>query len=173
VTSIVTPVQQDIFVALRAFILGLIDCEVIQGLGNGVPMPAGSFVAMTGLFQNRLSTNVDTYNDPVTSGGTKDVMQPTQYTVQLDCYGPQSSDWATIITTMFRDEYACNVLEPNVAPLSADDPKMIPLVNGELQYEQRWSITALLQYNPVVSVAQQFADSLNVTLINVDANYPP
>lgn len=169
----ISPTQQSIFTALRSFILGLIDCEVIQGLGNNTPMPIGGFIAMTALLQNRLSTNVDTYTDPVLITGTKDVMQPTQYTIQIDCYGANSSDWAVTICALFRDEYGCDALAPSVQPLHADDPKMIPLTDGEAQYEERWSITAALQYNPVISVPQQFADSLNVTLINVDANYPP
>lgn len=169
----ISPTQQTIFTALRSFILGLIDCEVIQGLGNNTPMPLGGFIAMTALLQNRLSTNIDTYTDPVIVDGTKDVMQPTQYTIQIDCYGAYASDWAVTICALFRDEYGCTALAPSVQPLHADDPKMIPLSDGEMQYEERWSITAALQYNPVISVPQQFADSLQVDLINVDANFPP
>jgi hypothetical protein len=172
-TATVTPTQQDVFTALRAFILGLITCEVVQGLGNGVPMPLGQFIAITALFQNRLSTNVDTYNDPVTVLGTKKSQQAVKYTIQIDCYGPLSGDWAAILSTMLRDEYACIALAPNVQPLSADDPKMMPLIDGEFQYEQRWMVTAELQYNPVTSVSQDFAAALKVGLVNIDATYKP
>lgn len=168
-----TPTQDDLFIALRAFIMSLITCEVVQGLGNGVPMPAGPFIAMTGLFQNRLSTNISSYVDPVTTTGTKSAQQSVQYTVQIDCFGPLSSDWATTISTMLRDDYGCAALAPAVQPLYADDPKMIPLIDGEQQYEQRWSVTAALQYNPVITVPQQFADALSFEqIVDVPVSYP-
>lgn len=172
-TTTVSPAESDIFAALRTFILSLIPCEVVQGLANGAPMPLGGFIAMTALFQNRLSTNTDSYSDPYPVAGTRTVEQATQYTVQVDCYGPSSSDWATILTTMLRDDYGCVSMAPNVFPLYADDPKQMPLIDGEQQYEQRWVITAVLQYNPVVTISQDFAAALSVGLVNVDATYPP
>jgi len=171
-TATVTPVQSDIFIALRTFILSLIACEVIQGLGNGVPMPLGGFISMTALYQNRLSTNVDAYLDPTPTTGSKTARQAVQYTIQLDAYGPDSSDWATILSTMLRDEYACLSMAPNVQPLYCDDPRQIPLIDAEAQYEQRWSINAVLQYNPVVSTPMQFFDAATVGLVEVDASYP-
>ena len=171
-TATVSPTQADLFTALRAFILGLITCEVVQGLGNGVPMPLGSFIAMTALYQNRLSTNVDNFADPTPTTGSKTAQQSTQYTVQIDCYGPLSSDWAVMLSTMLRDEYACLAMAPNVQPLSADDPKMLPLIDGEQQYEQRWAVTALLQYNPVTSTQMQFFDAATVGLVDVYSSYP-
>ena len=171
-TATIAPVQTDVYTALRAFILSLITCEVVQGLGNGVPTPLGGFIVMTSLFQNRLSTNVDNYLDPTPTTGSKTALQAIQHTVQIDCYGPQSSDWASIISTMLRDEYGCLAMAPNVQPLSADDPKMSPLIDGEQQYEQRWTLTALLQVNPVVSTPMQFFTTAQVNLIDVDTNYP-
>ena len=172
-TAAVSPSQTDIFIALRAFILGLIDCEVVRGLGNGVPMPSSPFIAMTELYQIRLSTNVASYHDPGDASGTRKVMAPTQYVIQIDCYGPDSSDWATILTTMLRDEYGVKKLAPAAAPLHADDPKMITLVNGEENYEQRWMLTALFQFNPVVTVSQDFAGAVEIGLVNVDSTYQP
>ena len=171
-SAIVTPTQSDLFTALRSFILGLISCEVIQGLGNGVPMPLGGFIAMTELFQNRLSTNIHNYADPTPTTGTVSAQQAMQVTVQIDCYGPSSAEWAVILSTLLRDEYGCNAMAPNVQPLNADDPKMMPLIDGEMQYEQRWTITALLQVNPVVSIPMQFFDQAQVVLIDVDEAYP-
>lgn len=168
-----TPVQQDVATALRTFILSLITCEVVQGLGNGTPMPLNSFIAFTPLFQNRLSTNVTTYADPTPTTGTKSSLDATQYTWQIDCYGPLSSDWAATLSTMLRDEYSCLMMAPNVQPLHADDPRMMPLIDGEMQYEQRWTVTAVLQYNPVVATPMQFMDSAQVqTIVNVPAMIP-
>lgn len=171
-TATVSPSLETIFIKLQALIMGLIDCEVVRGQQNGVPMPVGPFISMTEVLQKRLSTNVSAYNDPGTNG-TNAVMQPTQYAIQIDCYGPDSGDWATILTTMFRDPYGCDQLGPEVSPFYADDPMQSPLINGEENYEARWIITAVMQCNFVVTVSQQFAGALAATLIEVDATFPP
>lgn len=158
-----TPIQSDIFTSLRAFIQSLITTEVIQGLGNGTPMPLGSFICMTAINQSRLATNIDFYNDLKPLIGTKSIQQQTKYTIQIDCYGPLSSDWANTLSAVFRDEYACIALAPNIQPLYSDDPVMSPLIDGEQQYEQRWIVNAALQYNPVILTPMQFADVINIT----------
>ena len=168
----ISPTQSEVFTALRAFILSLITCEVVQGLGNGVPMPKDAFISMTPLSQGRLSTNVSTYDDPTPTTGSKSVQQAIKYAIQIDCYGPLSSDWAATLSTMLRDEISCDAMGPTVQPLYADDPTQAALVNGEEQYEQRWIFKALLQYNPVVSSPMQFFDAASVALVEVDAKYP-
>lgn len=159
--------QDNLFLAVRAFVLSLIPgIEVIQGLGNGVPMPAGQFIALTASTQRRLRTNQSTYDSGT---GTRAVEQGTEYSIQVDCYGPQSSDHATKISTMLRDPYGCNVLEPyGCQPLYTSDPGQSALVNGEENYEQRWMLTAVLQFNPVITVAQEFADGAHVAFTNAD-----
>lgn len=160
--------QQQAMIALRSLILGLIDCEVIQGLGNGAPMPLGGFIAITPILKTRLSTNVATY-----TGTTKTTKQATRFDVQIDAYGPLSGDWASILSTMLRDDYACAAMGPSVQPLHADDPHMSPLMDGEQNYTQRWTLTASLQINPAVTVAQDSAIALQVDLLDVDAYYKP
>lgn len=164
--------EQDVYTALRAFILGLITCEVVQGLGNGVPMPKGGFIAMTALFQERLETNIRSYADPTPTTGTVTSENHIQYTIQLDCYGPLSNDWAVILSTMLRDEYGCNALAPNLQPLHADEPHMMPLIDGEDQYEKRWMVEAVLQYNPAITTPMQFFDQAEAAIVDVDVTYP-
>jgi hypothetical protein len=60
-----------------------------------------------------------------------------------------------------------------VAPLHADDPRQMPFINDQSQYEWRWIIEACLQANQVVISPQQFADALEIGLIEVDSHYPP
>jgi hypothetical protein len=50
---------------------------------------------------------------------------------------------------------------------------MVPLVTGEEQYLERWTVRAVLQYNPVTTVLQDYAGSATVNVINVDERYPP
>jgi hypothetical protein len=46
-------------------------------------------------------------------------------------------------------------------------------VSSESQWTKRWIVTASLNWNELVSVSQQFADAADVTLISVEAEYPP
>lgn len=166
----ITPTQDPIFVAVRAFVVGLIPgVEVVQGLTNLTPMPVGEFICLTATAQKRLATNHITYSGT----NEREVKQPTEYSIQVDCYGPNASDYATTLSAMWRDDYGCIALESIGAPLYSTDATQMPLVNGEQNYEQRFTFTALLQFNPVVTVPQQYADELNLNLVEIDATYPP
>jgi hypothetical protein len=172
----VTPTLQGVYTLLRAFVLGVVPAgvPVVQGLGNRVPMPPPSpgFVCMTATLLMPLRTPVELWDTTDLDPVTMDIEQGTQIRVQLDCYGAASADWAIQLATLLRTDYACRALAP-VAPLYADNPIQAPLTNGEEQYEQRWIVGANLQYNPVVSIPMQFADTAEVDLINVDERYPP
>lgn len=108
--------------------------------------------------------------------GATGALQPTNIVVQLDVHGPNGADNAQRISTLLRDDYAVQQFAsygPDVTPLHADDPKQLPFLNAEQQYEDRWVIEAMLQANVVVSVPQQFADAASVEVISVDAAYTP
>lgn len=140
--------ESNILTALRGFILSVIpDIEVVKGLDNGAAVPKGQFIVLTPLFATRLATNHTEYTQT-----HQVIIQPQKYAMQIDCYGAASSDHASLLTTLLRDEYGCSYFPANIQPLYADDPKLIPLVNAEQQYEKRWAITAYFQYNPVVSI---------------------
>ncbi len=164
----------DIYTKLGAFIiaqLGLAPGQVVQGYPNRVAMPVGPFVLMTAMLKKRLRTNVDNYagtSSPAPAGGPVTAEQGQQITVQLDCYGPQSSDWSDILTALLRDNVGCVALAPACQPLYADDPVRAPLNDSEQQYEDRWIVQAVLQYNPIVTTAQTYANTLGpVDLVDV------
>jgi len=174
----VAPVQDDIMTALGNFIVnvtGLAPANVIRGIDNLVPMPQASpgFIAMTGLFQIPQSTNVDSWDETSSDPTELSVARTTRFDVQVDCYGVQSPAWASMLTTLFRDDYGCQQLAPNCQPLYCEDARMMPLDSAEMQYEERWSFTAAIGYTPTVTVPQTFANSLSHGLINVPATYPP
>jgi hypothetical protein len=103
-------------------------------------------------------------------------LQPTRVDFQLDVHGPNSADNAQTISTMFRDDYAFQQFKTqayDIAPLYADDPKQVPFIDAEQQYETRWIVEACVQANQIVTAAQDFADQLQATLINVYAAYHP
>lgn len=109
------------------------------------------------------------------ASGGEFFFQPTEVTIQLDVHGPNSADNAQIISTILRDEYGFALfaqVSTDVRPLHADDPKQIPFLNGEQQIETRWVVDAHLQANVLMRAPMQFADQLDVGLIEVDATYP-
>lgn len=108
-----------------------------------------------------------TVSDQTIAAGIQKLLQPTKVTMQLDVHGPNSADNAQVITTLFRDAYAIEQFKTSgfdVSPLYASDPKQVPFINGEQQYEERWTIDAIMQANPVMQVPQQFASSAVVNI---------
>ncbi len=111
------------------------------------------------------------------SVGRKALVQSAQVTVQLDFHdadGSTGANMAQTISTLLRDEYGVAAMEPNgVVPLYADDPNQIPFINDQQQYEWRWVLEAQFQVNQKTTVPQEYADAVNVGLIEVDGKYPP
>lgn len=101
------------------------------------------------------------------AAGLANYMQPTEITIQLDIHGPNSADNSQVISTLFRDDYAVQQFKTygfDVTPFYADDPKQLSFINEAQQYENRWVVEACMQANITVSVAQQFASIVSVTL---------
>ena len=175
---------------------------IVRGQDNLVSEPAAAdFVVMTPMLQTRLATNIDSYADVATysalatgadvvltdsSGipllaspqpaGFRYSMQSIKLTVQCDFHGPNSMDNANIFSTLFRDEAACTFFSEasdGVSPLYTSDPRQVPFINAEANFEYRWSIDAEIQITPTVTTVQQFANSLVPGIYQVDATYPP
>lgn len=109
------------------------------------------------------------------AAGTLSVMQETMLVFQLDVHGPNSSDNAQIISTLWRDAFAVDFFNQfgNISPLYADEPKQIPFINAESQYEYRWVIEAHLQADQVVlGLPQQFASTVTLTTESVIVTFP-
>ena len=172
----VSPALADVYTALRALIVAVVPAgvPVVQGIQNraAMPLPAKGFVVMQAIGRSALRTPIDTW-DNVAAPTTQSIEQGVDLHMQLDFYGPSSPEWATMVSTLFRDEAGCTLLAPNCAPLHADEARMVPLIDEEAQYEQRWMLEAHLQYNPVTVIGQQFAEALKVELINIDEAFPP
>lgn len=154
--------------------LGLAAGQLVQGYPNRVAMPVvGPFVEMHISVARRLNTNIDTWDETNPAPITMQQEQHVQLALQLSLYGPQSGDWAAILSTLLRDDVACQAFGDTCQPLYADDPIRAPLTDEERQYEDKWIVTGQLQYNPIVSTPSQFADTLALDLINVFEAYPP
>lgn len=144
---------------------GVADGTRVIDLGNGTGGPGTYKVAPA-----------QTVSQRVLADGIQAILQPTKVVMQIDIHGSNSADTAQIISTLLRDDYAVRAfaaIDPAVIPLYADDPRQMPFINAENQYEDRWIVEACLQANATIDMPQQFADTAVVGLINVDASYPP
>lgn len=158
-------VDQDVFTALRTFILSVVpsNIEVVQAQDNGVPLPLGDFVTMNNVGKGRMTTNINTYVDLGENPSQKLTETHIQFDIQLDFYGESAGDFSAIAMAMFRDAYATDMFPINIQPLYAHDPIQIPLIDGEAQYIQRWKAQAMIQYNPIITSQQDLAKVLTIT----------
>ena len=150
----------DVIDALADFLTPfLTGWEIVRAQVNRVPLPKGPSVVLTELTTVDLSVPTVAY-DPANSAAA--VRGPKRIDIQMDFYGEGSSERATTVQTMLRNEWAFEHFPPTVKPLYASDALQAPMVTGEQQWASRWTLTASLQYNPIVTVAQQFADAASM-----------
>lgn len=151
---------------------------IIQGQSNRVASPPLPFIVMTPMRTKRLSTGTRAYTNPpptpLSAPGVLDISASWEWGVQLDFHGDTAQDMATTISIMFRTPEACTQFSTSgytIQPLYADEAKQLQFTNDSAQYEDRWSLDAVIQFNPTLALAQQFAQALEVGLINVEATY--
>lgn len=169
--------QDDLYAKLGTFLESVLPAglPVIQLPVDRVAMPPADpgFVGMTINMQARIMTNVESWDQNAADPTVLEIEQAVRTTIKMDCYGADAGNWAVILSTVLRDEYGINALAPVLAPLYVNDPRFAPLTNAELQFERRWIVEGVFQFNPVISVPMQFADAAEASLINVDERYPP
>lgn len=122
-----------------------------------------------------VSTTPDVSSEPLFAG-EYDAEQYTEMVIQCDVHGPSSGDNAQRLATLMRDWFAAQAFQDqagDIAPLYADDPRQMPFTNAEDQWEDRWVVDVHLQINVNLVLTQQFADTLTVGVISVEATYPP
>lgn len=170
----------DLLISLQAFLMdltGLPMDNVLDGQQNLTPMPKGDFIIMTPMRHVGLSTNRVQFDDNGVYGDGKELTQRSiQWPCQIDCYGENAADNATIIGTMIRSEYACEWFRSQNSPLSplyCTDPHQTTMINGEQQYESRWTMDFTGQFNPTITTPQYFMDTIEVGLVPTDLQSPP
>lgn len=170
-----TVTEDQVFIAMNDFLESIVieGTEIIKAQVNRTPEPSSeNFVLTTAALRSRLATNINIYD----IDGEKNAMQQKiQFSMQLDIHGPIGGDNAQVITTYFRSQEGVALFAENdfeIVPLYTSEPKQIPFTNGENQWEDRWVISAEMQINPSVVIDQQFAKTMNVRVIEVDATYP-
>ena len=110
------------------------------------------------------------------------ILEAIELGIQIDCFEPQSTstsvvgaeDWANMLSATLRDNYGCSFFEAQLGagicdPLYADDARMVPFVDAEEQYEQKWSVDARFQLNPTTTIPQQYAAAVTLEMVEVPA----
>lgn len=130
-------------------------------------LPGGTGSGGTGTY---LLSQAQSITSGKLAAGNELLVQASEFSVQIDVHGPNSSDNAITISTIWRDERGVDFFDQNfseIEPLVADDPSQRPFLNDADQIEFRWSLDATLQANQTVTLGQQFADQLHVTVTDV------
>jgi hypothetical protein len=163
--------QQQVETAIRGFLKTILPgLETCIGQANRVPEPTSdNYVIMWSTLRKRLGTTVVTWNESV--GGNPSVQSNTEalrLDMQLDFHGADSTDNAQVFATTFRSEFACQFFANSCfTPNYCSDGQQMPFINGEQQYEDRWTLTATFDANITVTTPQQFADEVEITTTNV------
>jgi hypothetical protein len=138
--------------------------------GVGVA-PGTKITAQTGGTPGGPGTYTVSVSQTLTSrplaAGVVGMRQAIQLTVQADIHGPQSPDNAQIVSTIFRSPYGTELFAAtgvDVTCLYTSDPREQSFNNAESLVEWTWGVDLVLQANQTVSVPQQFADQIAITV---------
>lgn len=165
ITNVNPAFTGKISVGSTIFGVNVANNTTVTGLGSG-----------TGGLGTYTVAPSQTIGSETLAAGTTSLLQKAECVIQIDVHGPNGMNNAQIITTAFRDDYACEFFSEanqNIAPLYADDARQMPFINAEQQFEDRYVIEAHLQVNQTVVIGRQFAQAAEVDVISVDATYPP
>lgn len=147
------------------FGVGVLFQTVVLSQPGGAPGGVGSY----------LISKPQSFASQVLAAGQKSIEVGTEVVVQLDFHSANNtaSDLAQTVAAAFRDPYGVDLLKgTGVVPLYADDPRYVPFINENQQYEWRWVLETHMQINPIVTLPQQYADDVEVPLNSVEASFP-
>lgn len=170
--------ESDLYKALGDFLQGLfVDAKIERTQQNGVPMPQGEFIAMTSLNSAGLSTAVVKYSPLLEAGlGIQHITRTTRWECQLDFYGDSAERNSLMFATLIRSEFGTSAFRCSggvLTPLYCSDPRQTTMINGEWQYEPRWTLEFIAQIKPVVSAPLAFFDNVTIkttTTESIDGN---
>lgn len=155
--------QQEIYKDIRLFLLELFpgsEKQVIQAMQNNQPLPINA-VVMQVLFSKNLDIAVITDLPP----DYADVQNSIEVRMQIDFYGPLAEPRSRIVNNLWRTHYGCERLK-TCQPLYVQSYNRHVYVNDSNQYEDRWILDVALQYNPQVTIGQDYtnlAPDINIT----------
>lgn len=150
--------ESQLFAALRLAILPLFNAEVIKGLNNDVAQPINDYIVITPIINKKEGTNHREYGIDF----KKDSALYT-YTIQIDCYGIQSGNMASVLNLLFWSDY---FIDHGLTTLYSTSPKQIWFDSPDREMIERWSQDVDVSYNPAITLTQDSANALNINLLN-------
>ncbi len=142
--------------------------QIVRGQVNRVALPSNPCAVLTEILQVDLSVPHTEYQppvDPAPADGTATIYGPSRIDIQIDFYGAQAGEFCKTVKTAFRSHWGFSHFPAGIKPLYTSDRMQTPLTTGEQQYESRWTLTASMQYNPTVTVPQEFAEEATPNLL--------
>lgn len=159
----------NVYQALKSFV-GIVvpnGTPIQRGQQNRVPMPNTPCVILTTLgTPKRIGTNLDETEALLDvgeiTGFIATVTADFEYRVQADFYSPDAESWAMSAELLWLDTIGFNAMPQGMKPLFAEDRRQAPLIGGEEQFLQRWTMTFVLDYRPTWTQPTQAATSLAI-----------
>lgn len=144
---------------LAAFIAPFlpVGAEIVRAQVNRVPQPGVPCVVLTELLTVPLQMAWTEHNG---TDQTTEINEVKRIDIQVDFYDAQASEYCNAVKTAFRSEWGYDQFPQNLKPLYSGDGIQSPMITGEQQWGNRWTLTVSLQYNPSVIVPQQSAQTL-------------
>ena len=167
--------------ALGAFLQPFVGtAEIVRARVNRVSPPTDPYVQLNEVGIYDIETPhrsfpllTDDSGKPIwSSAGKIEVIQgvinitgPARIDIQADFYGPSAGDQCKAVKGIFRTSYATQQFPDGIAPLYCSDGMQSPLITGEEQFDNRWTLTMSLQYNAAVTLPYQSATELTMNVI--------
>ena len=156
--------DNDVYDALSTFFALIVPqgTPILRGQQNRVAMPNVPFVLMTTLGEpRRIGTNKESTEATVVNGEITGfnylVESDFEYSVQADFYSPDAEKWATGVELLWRSKFGWSFMPDGIKPLYSEGRMQLPLVGGESQWVQRWTMTLFLDYQPTWTQTTQAA----------------
>lgn len=155
--AMATVTHEDIYTEVRSYLIGLFSCPVVRGYQNNSPLPADGIV-MTVISERDFdyASNYYTESDDEDIYSV-DIQKSVEVVMQLDFYGVESQKRVRHVANVWQSEFSTNKLV-KCQPLYSKQPMQMQYINEKNQYEQRWMLEVLLQYNPCFTHDQQYLD---------------
>jgi len=139
---------------LRLFEAG---AEIVQSQQNRVPMPKSPVFVLTPINQSNIETP-----SVVVEDRDAIITTPTRITIQVDIFGEYSVDLCTAIIAVIRSGVSDTYFQNGMAILHCDDGMQSQFITGEQQFEQRWILQIVMQFNPGVVMPLTTANKLSI-----------
>lgn len=158
----------DIYNALGDFIQNFVgDAPVVRGQTNRVSMPQAPFVLMTELRNADLQVPHVDYDFSIGADSAQ-IQNAQSFDIQVDFYASNAGDLCSTVMVALRSSWGWDQFPEGIRPLYTADGIQAPLISGEQQYENRWILTTSLQYNPALTVPQQYASNASAATYQAD-----